>query len=134
MSKTFLALDIGEKRIGVARGDSNVKIAVPLSAIHVDGGEKNLLHKLLQQEMPAAVVVGWPRNSRGEPTAQTAYVQHVIEELAIEVPIIYQDESLTSVIAKERRGDSKQTRKSGQIDSEAASIILQDYLEETYGY
>ena len=76
-----------------------------------------------------------PRNQSGEPTKQTAYVEEFVKtiaELDIDAEIVYQDESLTSVQAEARLGT--RIKNKGEIDAEAASIILQDYLEAQYAH
>lgn len=130
LSKQILALDIGERRIGIARGDTMIKIAVPLTTVLVDGTEFDQIRKLFDDERAETLVVGYPRNQSGDATAQTAYVESVAERLrsnAIEV--VYQDESLTSVIAEQRLAARGKPYKKADIDAEAAAIILQDYLE-----
>jgi putative Holliday junction resolvase len=129
-SKTFLCLDVGEKRIGVARGDSGVRIAVPVETVEVDGREVERITRLAQLEGATAIIVGYPRNQSGEPTAQTAYVEAFVQQLSgLAAPIIYQDESLTSVLAEQRLMSHKRPYTKGDIDKQAAAIILQDYLE-----
>lgn len=132
---TFLALDIGEKRIGVAQADSEVRIAFPLSTIEVDGMELGRLREIVTEVQPAALVVGYPRNSHGEPTAQTKEVERVASTLRVlQVPVVFQDESLTSVLAEDYLKKNKKYYTRADIDAHAAAIILGDYLEETYGY
>ena len=89
---------------------------------------------LLRHEIDV-IVVGYPRNQSGEPTKQTAYVEEFVKtiaELDIDAEIVYQDESLTSVQAEARLGT--RIKNKGEIDAEAASIILQDYLEAQYAH
>ena len=77
------------------------------------------------------IVVGYPRNQSGEPTQQTKYVENFVDQLAeidLDTKVVFQDESLTSVQAEQRLGNKIKDK--GEIDAEAASIILQDYLEE----
>jgi len=130
-NKQFLALDVGERRIGIAVGDSGVRIAVPLEAIEVDGGEIEAIAQLIISEKIDTVVVGYPRNQSGEPTAQTAYVEKFAKRLDDIAPrLVFQDESLTSVLAEQQLQQSKRPYTKGDIDSGAAAIILQDYLEQ----
>ena len=134
-SQTFIALDVGEKRIGVATADVAVRIAVPVTTIEVDGSELKAIAELVINERPAALIVGYPRNQKGEPTAQTDYVENFAKQLEDMGPkIIFQDESLTSVIAEQRLISQKKPYTKGDIDAQAACIILQDYLEANYGY
>lgn len=130
-TKVFLALDIGEKRIGVAVGDSSVKIAVPLDTVDVDGVEMEKIARHIVNEQPTAVVIGYPRNQSGEPTAQTVFIEAFAKKLKDIAPeIIFQDESLTSVLAKQRLESYKRPYTKADVDAQAAALILQDYLEQ----
>lgn len=130
----IVALDVGEKRIGVAVGDSDIKIAVARPAIDVDGSEILQIHKLVDDESASIVVIGFPRNQSGEPTQQTEIVQAFVGKLKdLSAKIVFKDESLTSVIAEDRLKQIGKPYTKADIDSMAASIILQDYLEENYG-
>lgn len=131
-NRTFLGLDVGERRVGLALGDSQVRIAVPFGYLERSDEIIRQLTEIILQHKVKTIVVGYPRNQSGEPTQQTAAVEAFVEELAeidIETEIVFQDESLTSVEAERRLGRVKDK---GVIDAEAASIILQDYLEERY--
>ena len=129
-TQTFLSLDVGEKRIGVAKGDDGIRIAFPLETIEVDGTELQKIERLYEYERAAAIVVGYPRNQSGEATQQTTYVTSFIEPLKQKgVAIIFQDESLTSVLAEERLKQTGKPYKKGDIDALAAALILQDYLD-----
>ena len=136
-----LALDVGTRRIGVAFADTSVRIAIPREMIPVDGNEFENIAKNLRLEKAEVLVCGFPRNSKGEATQQTALVQEFVEKLkqfleakGQKLPEIrFQDESLTSVTAEARlsgkRELTRKDRSDGIVDSEAAAIILQDYLE-----
>lgn len=139
----IIALDIGEKRIGTAYADTKVRIAIPREMIPVDGNELANIAKFCRLEKAEALVSGYPRNSQGEATKQTEFVIEFVEkikayfaEIGQQLPQIYfQDESLTSVTAEERLGSKKELsrndRAKGIVDSEAATIILQDFIENT---
>jgi putative Holliday junction resolvase len=134
-TRNLLALDVGEKRIGMAMADTAVRIAVPFGWLeHTETILTDLAEVLLRHEIDV-IVVGYPRNQSGEPTKQTAYVEEFVKtiaELDIDAEIVYQDESLTSVQAEARLGT--RIKNKGEIDAEAASIILQDYLEAQYAH
>lgn len=128
--KNFLALDVGERRIGMAMADSQVKIAIPFGWLENDDTIIQKITELLLQHDINVVVVGYPRNQSGEATKQTEFVEEFVSRLAeidLDAEIVYQDESLTSVQAEQRLGQNIKDK--GDIDAEAASIILQDYLE-----
>lgn len=130
----LLALDVGEARIGVAVADSAVRIAVPLITLEVDGTELQKIADLATKEGADTIVVGYPRNQAGEATKQTAYVEAFADKLKATISdVVYQDESLTSVMAEQRLKDGGRAYTKGDIDSEAAAIILQDYLEANHG-
>ncbi len=132
-AKNLLALDVGEKRIGLATADTSVRIAVPFGWLENDENILTDIAELLIRHDIRVVVVGYPRNQSGEPTRQTEYVESFVDKISdldIDAEIVYQDESLTSVQAEARLG--KNIKNKGDIDAEAASIILQDYLEEKY--
>lgn len=130
-SKQYLALDVGEKRIGVALGDSSVRLAFPYETIEVDGNEIVRILELIVSEQIDEVVIGYPRNQSGEATAQTAYVENFAENLRdTDARLVFQDESLTSVLAEQRLQSYKKPYTKGDIDAMAAALILQDYLEQ----
>ena len=134
-TRNLLALDVGEKRIGMAMADTAVRIAVPFGWLeHTETILTDLAEVLLRHEIDV-IVVGYPRIQLGESTKQTAYVEEFVKtiaELDIDAEIVYQDESLTSVQAEARLGT--RIKNKGEIDAEAASIILQDYLEAQYAH
>lgn len=140
----IVALDIGEKRIGTAYADTKVRIAIPREMIPVDGNELANIAKFCRLEKAEVLVSGYPRNSQGEATKQTEFVVGFVEKIKAyfesigqALPRIYfQDESLTSVTAEERLSSkkhelSRNDRAKGIVDSEAAAIILQDFIENT---
>lgn len=140
----IVALDIGEKRIGTAYADTKVRIAIPREMIPVDGNELANIAKFCRLEKAEVLVSGYPRNSQGEATKQTEFVVDFVEKIKAyfesigqALPQIYfQDESLTSVTAEERLSSkkhelSRKDRAKGIVDSEAATIILQDFIENT---
>lgn len=138
MSKTnhkFIALDVGERRIGVAQADSETRFPFPVGTVDVDGLEMDRLREIITEIQPASIVVGYPRNQSGEPTKQTKFVEIFAASLEyLQVPIVFQDESLTSVLAEEYLKRQKKPYTKADIDSHAATIILGDYIEQTYGH
>ena len=133
----LMALDVGTKRIGVAKADSKVRVAIPYTAIEVnDGQEFQKIASLIKAWGVDGLVIGLPRSNEGRETKQSAYVRQFASQLRSYVPdvkICFQDESLTSVEAEKRLKGRKKAYKKGDIDSEAAVIILQDFLEEKVG-
>lgn len=128
-TSTVLGLDIGAARIGVAQADLATKIAVPRGVVVVDGTEYDEIEKLIKLNAATKVIVGYPRNQSGEATQQTATVEAVAAKLAQYAEVVFQDESLTSVLAENRLKERSKPYTKADIDAEAASLILQDYLE-----
>lgn len=130
-NKQLLGLDVGAARIGVALADTGVRIAVPHDFIEVNGSEIAAIAEIVIKNEISTIVIGYPRNQSGEATQQTLYVEEFAKKLQdIDAQIIFQDESLTSVIAEQRLAARRKNFTKGDIDSEAAAIILQDYLEQ----
>lgn len=126
----LLGLDVGTARIGVAIGDMGVRIAVPHDVIDVDGTEVAKIAEHVITNDIDTIVVGYPRNQSGEATQQTAVVEAFAALLQdLDAQVVFQDESLTSVMAEQRLQSRGSAYSKGDIDSEAAAIILQDYLE-----
>lgn len=122
-------MDVGERRVGVAIGDLIVKIASPLTTIEVNGQEIDIIKQLIASNKIDKIVIGYPRNQSGEITDQTRYVETFAEKIrSLGIEIIFQDESLTSVIAEQQLIDFRKPYTKADIDSRAAAIILQDYL------
>lgn len=125
----LLALDVGTKRIGVAAADSSLPIAIALTTIDVNGGEVDAITKLITDRSIDTVIIGYPRNQSGEPTEQTAVSEAFAAQLMTTANVVFQDESLTSVMAEQRLKASGKPYQKADIDAMAAAIILQDYLE-----
>lgn len=129
-NRSLVCLDVGEKRIGVAVADTAVRIAVPFTTLLVDGTEIEAINEILIKENADTLVIGYPRNQLGESTAQTSYVEQFAQKLEDSVAtIVFQDESLTSVMAEDQLKAHKKPYSKADIDAQAAAIILQDYLE-----
>ena len=129
----LISLDVGTKRIGVAFADSDLPIAVPLTTLEVDGSEVESIGKLVSEQSAETIVVGYPRNQSGDATDQTGIAEAFADQVRQFATVVFQDESLTSVLAEDRLKASGKSYEKGDIDALAAAIILQDYLEIHYG-
>lgn len=129
----ILALDVGEKRIGVAQADTATRFPFPLTTVVVNDMVLARLREIINEVSPLCLVIGYPRNQAGQPTQQTSAVEAFAEKLkTFNLPIVWQDESLTSVLAEEYLKSHKKTYTKADIDAHAAAIILGDYLEANY--
>ncbi len=137
MQKTtnYLAIDVGSRRIGVAVADDVIKIARPLLTLQMTDKSVEDIVAIAKDEKCAVIVIGYPRNQSGEATAQTEYVEKFADQIKAQFTgeTVYQDESLTSVIAEERLALRQKRYDKSDIDAEAACIILTDYLERPRG-
>ena len=135
-NKIILGFDIGDRRIGVARAELGMRIASPLLAIPNDDQVFGRISDLIKENRAEIIVIGLPRNSSGSETKQSQISRNFAEKIAelIDVKIAFQDESLTSAVAEDNlRGQKnfdERMLRDGTLDSGAAALILQDFLEE----
>jgi putative Holliday junction resolvase len=131
---SLIALDVGDKRIGVAHADTSVRLPIAYTTIEVDELVLDRLREVVAELEPTVIVVGLPRNQQGRPTHQTRKVRDFAARLEhFDIAIAFQDESLTSVLAEKYLQSLKKTYTKADIDSHAAAIILGDYLESHFG-
>jgi putative pre-16S rRNA nuclease len=129
-----IGLDHGSRRVGVAVGDTETGMAFARPAIQRRGGTADLdaIVALARAEEAERLVLGLPRNMDGSEGPQAAAARAFGEQLAaIGLEVAYVDERLTSWDARERLAatGSKPSRRSGEVDSAAARLILQEYLD-----
>jgi len=130
-----LGLDYGTKRIGLAHGDE-VGVATPLPAVLETAGEARWakLAAVIQQRRITDLVVGFPYNMDGSVGFKAKEVEAFVAELKARfgLPVHLVDETLTSYAAENtiKKKDRRGVRDSGLIDSRAAAIILQDFLDQ----
>lgn len=128
----IIGLDVGTVRIGVARADTKTKIAIPDGFINVNGQEIPEIIRIINLHNTSVLVIGMPRSNNGSQTAQSELVRNFAYKIAATIPnikIYFQDETLTSVEAEARLKARKRNYQKGEIDAEAAAIILQDFIE-----
>lgn len=131
-----LGLDIGSKRIGVAGCDGLGLIATGLTTIYRTSfvGDVEQFKKIVEEREIEILVVGLPYSMKGEIGTQAKQVQKYAQRLAkaLALPLEYIDERLTSVEAEEHLKRQKRfsTRDKGAIDRQAATIILQQWLDQ----
>jgi putative Holliday junction resolvase len=124
----FLAFDVGDKRIGLALVLKGSFIVKPLNFLPLNSEFDQKLKEIITSYEIERLVVGLPRNQEGQLTQQSQKVKRFVQDhlQVYGLKIDYQDESLTSVLAADNLR-FKQIKK-GQIDSEAACLILEDYI------
>jgi putative Holliday junction resolvase len=131
-----LGLDLGRKRIGVAGCDGTGLIATGLTTIERKSFEQVVaeLKQLAQERRVQILVIGLPYLMDGSIGAQAKQTKKFAKSLsrALELPIEYVDERLTSHQAKQllHAQNISPSRNKGLIDRKAASLILQQWLDE----
>lgn len=141
----FMALDIGERRIGIAVSDSGI-LATPHSVLHRKSKTEDFarLQRMIVELEVERIIVGLPYSLSGPETIgpQARRIMRYVEALAktVDVPFEYFDESYSTVDAEAylavRSSGDVDKRKSGKrgktpIDAAAAAVILQNYLDAT---
>jgi putative Holliday junction resolvase len=130
-----LALDVGERRIGVAVSDPTGTVARPLTAIVRASRQADLdaIGQLVEQHEVERVVVGLPLSLDGTEGPQARKIRRYADRLAqaIAVPLELWDERYSTVTAEEiLRSKRKRSRRGrGQVDATAAAVFLQTYLD-----
>ncbi|HEU4759994.1 MAG TPA: Holliday junction resolvase RuvX [Dehalococcoidia bacterium] len=135
----ILALDIGEKRIGVAAADDRTGVAVPVATVAPDGDPVEAIARLVQDQAAGELVVGLPLSLSGALGPQAQRVQALVDALSarLAIPVHTWDERLTSVQAARAQPQARRPARrrgrpappaSGQ-DAIAAAIILQAFLD-----
>ncbi|NJK99413.1 MAG: Holliday junction resolvase RuvX [Spirulinaceae cyanobacterium RM2_2_10] len=131
-----LGLDVGLKRIGVAGCDGLGLIATGLTTIERRSFKADVLQLRywIEARQAQRLVVGLPYTLSGELGFQAKQVQKFARRLseALQLPVEYVDERLTSHAAKENLRARRQSfrHNKGAIDREAATIILQQWLDQ----
>ena len=150
----WLALDVGDARIGVAISDVTGFLATPYTTLHVSRDEAqtwSAIERLIEETGAEGLVVGIPISLDGTIHSQARRVQAFADRLKdhIAVPIMFWDERLSTVEAERllaergspvpakrhrtvggrKQNQSKRRRKKQEIDALAAAVILQEYLD-----
>jgi putative Holliday junction resolvase len=129
-----VGLDHGSRRIGIAVGSEETGQAFARPALHRRAAVADIdrIEALARAEGASTVVVGLPRNMDGSEGSQAAAARAFGAELAARgLAVVFVDERLTSWEAGERLSAEgrRPRRASGQKDSAAARLILQEYLD-----
>ena len=132
----FLAIDHGQKRIGLALSDPDKIISKPLKTIsylnYVDLLKELIL--VINKHQVEQLIIGLPIGMHGKKTSQSEKVEEFksFVEKKIDIPIIYVDERLSSVSAKKSLISQgiKTGHNKSKVDQTAAAIFLQYYLDK----
>jgi putative Holliday junction resolvase len=136
----YLAIDYGERRIGIAVTDENKKYSFSRDFLYNDSEILARLLSLIKEENAVRIIIGYPLNFKSEKTIQTLKTEEFRNNLdsylkknSIDAEIIFYDERFTSRIAESGILNSgmkkKKRQEKGLTDSISAQIILQDYID-----
>ncbi len=131
----ILAIDFGEKRIGLALSDPLKIFAYPYKTLNNDKDFWDKLLKIINEELVEKIILGYPLKESGGKSSSTIKVEAFKEILSakISLPVILINEIYTSSLAQEKILESvnkkMKRRDKGLIDRNAAAIILQEYLD-----
>jgi len=131
-NSSVLALDVGDRRIGVAIAHLTSRLPEPWGVIARDDSSIEAIKALAAEQHAIALVVGLPRGMEGQETAQTRQVRQFVNELkkTLRLPIYMQDEALTSIKAEEELRNKGIRYTKEAVDELAATYILTDFLGE----
>jgi putative holliday junction resolvase len=138
-TQIVLGFDFGLRRIGIASGDTLLRTAAPRTTINAgpNGIDWRAIEQLLTELKPARLVVGSPRHADGSVAQLGAAADRFAAELAArtQLPVHRVDEFASSLEAAARlkqeraRGARVRRVRTAALDSAAAAIILQRWLE-----
>lgn len=135
----YLALDVGDERIGVAISDPEGILARPLEVIPRRPGPSSFLRlaEIIAENQVDVIVVGLPLLEDGTEGKQVQSTRAYVRGLAkyVDIPIVYWDERYSTSRATEIMIESgrKRRRRQERIDAVAAAVILQEYLDNKAG-
>lgn len=129
----YLAIDLGDKRTGVAVGDDGTRLVSPLEVIAVPRSRiMESLLEVIDKQGPGALVIGLPLNMDGTEGPQAQLARELGHQLAAatKLPVHFQDERLSSYAAEEHlKGSGRTHKQKKQLrDALAAAEILRDFL------
>lgn len=136
MTVRVLALDIGERRVGLAISDAGALIASPFDVIAATADLPEQVSRLVAEQEVGLVVVGLPLTLAGDegPQAHRVRAEGDCIAKAIDVPLVYHDERLSSAQAHRAMSAQASSRKRrGSVDKVAAAIFLQSFLDSRAG-
>jgi len=125
----IMALDIGEKNIGIAISDKTNTLAIPFSVENNDENFEKTICELITEKDIGKIIVGIPYNLKGESGYQANKTLDIVEKFKekLNVDIEFIDERFSTKISKDKLSANRKQLKS-VIDKYAAAVILEDYL------
>lgn len=131
----LLGIDVGERRIGVAMGESTLRLAVPVRVIERESikHDAESIQELVREYDTDRIVIGLPLLVDGSEGEQAARVRGFVDRLRtmVTTPFEFWDERFSTVEAMNAQRDAGHSARSGRatIDASAAAVLLQSYLD-----
>lgn len=132
----LLGVDVGSKRVGLARTDPFKTFASPIGTYSPKESISEIRNQVHTEGPIEGFVVGWPLTPQGEPTHATLLVEEYIRQLKKkfpDIPVYTIDERYSSRKAQQILVESgvpkKKRSKKGRVDQAAAAYLLQEFLE-----
>ncbi|MBT7088334.1 Holliday junction resolvase RuvX [bacterium] len=133
MQDRVLAIDYGEKRIGLALSDPLWLTAQPLSFLENNKIFFVELQKIIQEYDVKKIVLGLPKNLQGHDTAKTLEVRAFAEKLRknLSMEVVFWDERFSTVAVNKFLigADVSRKKRKKVVDSQAAAFFLQGYMD-----
>ena len=136
----YLGIDYGSKRVGLSLSDEEGKMAFPYKILQNNLELVDTIHNICGTEEISAIVLGESNDLSGKPNKIMGSIEEFKRNLECELdlPIYFQKEFMTSVFARGNEGKialSATRRRGGKmissrVDSSAAALILQRYLDK----
>lgn len=134
---TYMGLDLGTKTIGVSLSDSRGVLARPYGVLRHNNNPKSCLMDLIgiiEENQVEEIILGFPKNMNNTvgPRGEASLSFKKLLEDKIKLPVILSDERLSTVEAEHTliSGNVRRNKRKKVIDSVAATIILQEYLDK----
>jgi putative Holliday junction resolvase len=136
MKQVVLALDVGDARIGLAKGETGSSFAFGRGFITRTKLSENVreLKALMTKENAKLLVIGLPKSKDGRDSPQTQKVRAFAKELEkAGVAVVLEDERFTTRLASQHLRDlpKHKRQEKGRLDEAAAILILESYLAKT---
>lgn len=124
----YLGIDYGKKKIGLAFGSDEIKIASPFGIIRHEEDIVEKIKEIVKKEGIDVLVVGMPQGTGHEIVKYVLEIRTFADTIGLEtvLPVVTFDESFTTAEAKRLMRESKQK---GADDAVAAMVMLQSYLD-----
>lgn len=134
----LLGIDVGERRIGVAMGESTLRLALPVRVIERESikHDAQSIQELVREYDADRIVIGLPLLLDGSEGEQAARVRGFVDRLRMLVttPFEFWDERFSTVEAMNAQRDAGHNTRSGRatVDASAAAVLLQSYLDANW--